>query len=133
MEKDTLHCELVLFNTVLKAYPTHHSWIITAHISLVYLDRHIHMFNRQKTLVHQLLVKLQDQLPASQLVFNTLLDEFTNIDNTYESYKPTVKLAVWLLKANSEITQSKRSLLPFLGDALKWLTGVATTRDTWEI
>ena len=29
--------------------------------------------------------------------------------------------------------QSKRNLLPFLGDALKWLTGTATTRDTWEI
>ena len=27
----------------------------------------------------------------------------------------------------------KRSLLPFLGDALKWFTGTATTRDTWEI
>ena len=37
------------------------------------------------------------------------------------------------LKTNSENTQSKRSLLPFLGDALEWLTGTATTRDTWEI
>ena len=32
-----------------------------------------------------------------------------------------------------ENPQSKRSLLPFLGDALKWLTGTATERDTWEI
>ena len=85
------------------------------------------MFNRQKTLAHQLLVKLQDQLLASQLVVNTLLDEFSNIDNIYESYKPTIPSAVQLLKTNSE------SLLPFLGDALKWLSGTATTRDTWEI
>ena len=28
---------------------------------------------------------------------------------------------------------SKISLLPFIGDALKWQTGTATTRDTWEI
>ena len=27
----------------------------------------------------------------------------------------------------------KKSLLPFLGDALKWLTGTATMRDTQEI
>ena len=27
----------------------------------------------------------------------------------------------------------KRSLLPFLGDALKWLTAIATMRDKWEI
>ena len=48
------------------------------------------MFNQQKTLAHQLLVKLQDQPLASQLVVNALLDEFANIDNIYESCKPTV-------------------------------------------
>ena len=43
------------------------------------------------------------------------------------------KLALQLLKTDSENTWSKRSLLPFLADALNWLTGTATTRDTWEI
>ena len=44
-----------------------------------------------------------------------------------------------LLKTESENMslpenlQSKRSLLPFLGDALKWPTGTATMRDTLEI
>ena len=78
-------------------------------------------------------MKLQDQHLASKIVVNALLDEFASIDNIYESYKPTIKSAVQLLKTNSENPQSKRSLLPFLGDALKWLTGRATTRDTWEI
>ena len=32
-----------------------------------------------------------------------------------------------------ENPHSKRSLLPVLEDALKWLTGTATTKDTWEI
>ena len=32
-----------------------------------------------------------------------------------------------------ENPQSKRSLLPFLEESLKWLTSAATTRDTWEI
>ena len=52
------------------------------------------MFNRQKTLAHQSLVKLQDQLLASQCVANTLLDEYATIDNIYESYKPTIKSAM---------------------------------------
>ena len=91
------------------------------------------MFNRQKTLAHQLLVKLQNQQLASQLVVNALLDEFANIDNIYESYRPTIKSAVQFLKTNSENRPSKRSILPFLGDAFKWPTGTATTRDTSEI
>ena len=32
-----------------------------------------------------------------------------------------------------ENPQSKWSLLPFLGNALKWLIDTATTKDTWEI
>ena len=79
----------------------HHSWTITAHISLGYLDRQLHMFiQQQKTLAHQLLVKLQDQPLASQLVVNALMDGFTNTDNIYDSYRPTIKSAVWLLKAD---------------------------------
>ena len=53
-------------------YPTCHSWIITAQISLGNLDRQLCMFNQQKTLAHQLLVKLQGQLLGSQLVVNSL-------------------------------------------------------------
>ena len=52
------------------------------------------MFNLQKTFTHQLLLKLQDQLLASQHVVNALLGEFANIDNVYESYKATIKSAV---------------------------------------
>ena len=76
---------------------------------------------------------------ASQLVLNALLDKFSNIENIYESYKPTIRSAVQLLKADSENMSppenpwSKRSLLPFLGHALKWLTGTLTTRGTQEI
>ena len=75
----------------------------------------------------------QDKLLASQLVVNALMYEFTNIENICKSYRPTIKSAVWLLKADSENQWSKRSLLPFLGDAIKWFTGTATTRDTQEI
>ena len=113
MEKDTPYHESALFHPVLKAYPTCHSWIITAHISLGNLDKQLHMFNRQKTLAHQMLVKLQDQLLASQLVINGLLDEFPNRDNIYESYKPIMKAAVWLLKTISEKLITKKKPITF--------------------
>ena len=71
----------VMFHQVLEAYPPHHLWITTTHISLGKLDRQLHMINRQKSLANQLLVKLQDPPPASQIVVNDLLDEFANIDN----------------------------------------------------
>ena len=38
--------ESVLFQPVLKAYPTHHSWIITAHVSLGNLEKQWRMFTR---------------------------------------------------------------------------------------
>ena len=102
-------------------------------------NRQLCTFNHQKTLANQLLVKLQGQELASQLALNALLDELSNIDSIYESYKPTKQSAELLLKTESEnlsppeIPQSKRSLLPFLGNALNWLTGTATMRYTWEI
>ena len=91
------------------------------------------MFNCQQTLVHQLLVKLQDQPLAFQLVPSALLDEFSNIGNVYESYEPTMRSTVQLLRTDSENPQSNRRLLPFLRDASKLLTGMATMRDTQEI
>ena len=78
-------------------------------------------------------MKLQDQLLASKLVVYALLHEFANIDNIYESYKPIIKSAVQLLKTDLENPESKRSLLPFLGDASKRLADTATTRDTCKI
>lgn len=60
------------------------------------------MLNHQKTLAHQLLVKLQGQLLASHFVLNALLGEFINIDNIYKSYKSTIQSAVQLLKTESE-------------------------------
>ena len=39
--------ESVLFQPVLKAYPMHHSWIITAHVSLGNLEKQWRMFIKQ--------------------------------------------------------------------------------------
>ena len=60
------------------------------------------MLNCQKTMAHQLQVKLQGQVLASHFVLNAFLDEFSNIDSIYKSYNPTIGLAVQLLKTVSE-------------------------------
>ena len=62
--------------------------------------------------------------------------ELTNIEDIYNSYKTTIISAIDLLHTNPSFngqSQShihhRRSLLPFLGDALRWLMGTATTND----
>ena len=115
--------ELVLFQPVLKAYPTCHSWIITPHVSLGHLEQHWNFFNRQHVRTHQLLQFLSQQPSApTQLIF-TLEMELSNIDDIYNSYKPTIISAINLINTNpsfdgksQQTTHWKRSLLPFLGD-----------------
>ena len=55
-------------------------------------------------------------------------------------YKPTIISAINLLNIDPSFdghshssTHHKWSLLPFLGDALRWLTGTATTKDVNSI
>ena len=62
--------------------------------------------------------------------------ELTNIKDKYNSCKTAIISAIKLLQTNPSFDgqpQShiyhRRSLLPFLGDALSWLTGTATTKD----
>ena len=45
--------ELVLFQPILAAYPTRHSWIISTHINLGTLNKPMHMFNRQKNIIRE--------------------------------------------------------------------------------
>ena len=53
----------------------------------------------------------------------------------YKSSETTITSAINLLNSNQLQTRThcKRSLLPFLGDALSWLTGTTTTRDIHSI
>ena len=53
----------------------------------------------------------------------------------YKSSKTTITSAINLLHSNQlqTRTHSRRSLLPFLGDVLSWLTGAATTSDIHSI
>ena len=127
--------ESVIFQPVLQGYPTHHSWIITAHVSLGHLEHHWKAFNRRLVRTQQLLHFLDHQPPAPTQLLSTLQVELTDIVDIYNSCKRTIISAINLLQTNPSFdgqSQShichRRSLLPFLGDALRWLTGTATTK-----
>ena len=127
--------ESVIFQPILQAYPTCHSWIITAHVSLVNLECHWKAFNRQLARTQQLLHSL-DQQPSVQTQLLLMLQvELSNIEDIYNSGKTIIISAIKLLQSNPSFDgqsqthiHCRRSLLPFL-DALSWLAGTATTKD----
>ena len=127
--------ESVIFQPVLQAYPTQHSWIITAHVSLGNLKHHWRTFNRQFDRTQQLLRSLSQQPSAPTQLLSTLQLELSYIKEIYNSGENTITWAKNLLQSNQPqaLTHCRRSLLPFLGDALSWLTGTATTKDIHSI
>ena len=90
--------ESVLFQSILKAYPMHHSWIITAHVSFGNLEKQWRMFIRQMDRTKQLLDSLLQKSLAPTHLFSTLEEELTNLDSIYASYKPLILAATLLLK-----------------------------------
>ena len=117
--------ESVLFQPVLKAYPTCHSWIITAHVSLGHLECHWRYFNRQLDKTCHLLLFLSHQPAAPTHLISPLQVELTTINDMYNSCKPTIVSAINLLNTDTLFdghihsnTHCRRSLLPFLGHAL---------------
>ena len=105
--------ELVIFQPVLQAYPTRHSWIITTHILLGNLECHWKLFNRQLTRTQQFLRSL-DQHPSAQTqLLSTLQLELSNIQDIYSSGESTITSAIKLLKSNQPQTYipCRRSLL----------------------
>ena len=128
--------ESVIFQPVLQAYATCHSWIIVAHVFLGHLEHHWKAFNRQLIRTCQLLQFLSQQPSAPTQLLSTLQVELANIEDMYNSCKPTIISAINLLSTNPSFdrqsqshTCCRRSLLPFLGDTLRWLMGTATTKD----
>ena len=127
--------ESVIFQPVLQAYPTQHSWIITAHISLGNLEHHWKTFNRQFDRTQQLLWSLDQHPSAPTQLLSMLQLELSNIKDIYHSGETTITSAIKLLQSNQPQTQihCRGSLLPFLRDALSWLMGTATTKDIHSI
>ena len=118
-----------------------HSWIISTHINLGTLHKPMHMFNRQKNIVRETISKLrnhQDDTIEPSQPFQVKLD---NLHNLFMAYKPVFSSAKSILQTQPSFDgkpippsrRKKQSLLPFLGSALKWLTGTATTKDIKHI
>ena len=88
----------------------------------------------------QLLQFLSQQPSALTHLLATLQVELTNINDIYISYRPTIISAINLLNTDPSLdghsrhsNHLKRSLLPFLGNTLSWLTGSSTTKDISSI
>ena len=97
-----------------------------AHISLGHLEHHWKALNRQLIRTQQLLHFLNQQPSALTQLLSMLQIELTNIEDMYNSCKTTITSAIKLLHTNPSFdghSQShihhRRSLLPFLGDALR--------------
>ena len=111
----------MLFQPVLKAYTTHHSWIITAHVSLENLEKQCKMFVHQMDRTQQLLNSLQQKPLAPTCILSALQAELENVDSIYTSYKSLILTATQLLRREPTFDtmspfnrHTKRGLLPFL-------------------
>ena len=85
--------------------------------------------------MQQFLRSLDQHPSAPTQLLTTLQLELSNIQDIYKSSKTIITSAIKLLNSNQLQTRGRcrRSLLPFLGDALSWLTGTATTKDIHSI
>ena len=75
----------------------HHSWIITAHVSLGNLEKQWKMFTRQMDRTQQLLNFLLQKPLAPTHLFSTLKAELNSLDSIHTSYKLLILAATQLL------------------------------------
>ena len=127
--------ELVIFQPVLQAYQTRHSWIITTHVSLGNLEHHWKLFTRQLTRTQQFLRSLDQHPSTPTQLLSTFQLELSNIQDIYKSGESNITSAIQLINSNQLQTHAwcRRSLLTFLRDSLSWLTGTVTTKDIHSI
>ena len=101
----------------------------------------MHMFNRQKNIVRETIPKLRNHPEDTIELLQPLQVKLDNLHNLFMAYKPVFSSARSILQMQPSFDgkpippseRKKRSLLPFLGSALKWLTGTATTKDIKHI
>ena len=133
--------ESVLFEPILVAYPTRHSWIISAHINLGTLNKPMHMFNRQKNIICEMISNLRNHPDDAIEPLQPLQVKLGNLHSLFMAYKSVFSSAMSILQTQPSfdgkpippLGRKKQSLLPFLSSALKWLTGTATTKDIKHI
>ena len=128
--------ESVFFQPVLKVYATHHSWMTTAHVSLGNMEKQWKLFTKQMIRTCQLLSSLIGKPAEPTQLLSELSVTFSNLNSIYTSNQPLIQAATQPLHREPSFDGIpvsskciKRSLLPFLGDGLSWLTGTTTTKD----
>ena len=97
----------------------------------------MHMFNRQKNIICEMISRLQNHPNDEIEPLQPLQVKLDNLHNLFMTYKPVFSSARSILQTQPSFDgkplppsgRKNRSLLPFLGSALKWLTGTATTKD----
>ena len=102
----------VIFQPVLQAYPTRHSWIITAYVSLGNLECHWKLFSRQLTRTQQFLRSLDQHPSAPTQLLTTLQLELSNIQDIYKSSETTITSAINLLNSNQLQTRMRLQKKP---------------------
>ena len=68
------------------------------HISIGDLNKQLCMFNHQKALAHELLIKLQCQPFTYNFVLIAFLGDFINIKNIYHSHECAIQMTIQLLR-----------------------------------
>ena len=98
------------------------------------------MFIKQMERTQQLQDSVQQKPLAPTDMISTLQAQLTNLDSIHTSYRPLILVATQPLKrapsfdgVSTYNRHARRSILPFLGDALSWLMGTATTKDVSSI
>ena len=99
------------------------------------------MFNTQKNIICEMISKLQNHPDNEIEPLQPLQVKLDNLHNLFMAYKPVFSSTRSILQTQPSFdgkpippsARKKRSLLPFLGSALKWLTGTATTKDVKHI
>ena len=109
-------------------------------LSLGNLQKQWKMFIRQMERTWQLLNSKQWKPLTPTHLISMLQTELTNLDSIYTSYRPLIIAATQLLKkgpyfdgVSTSNRCTRRSLLPFLEDALSWLTGTVMTKNVSNI
>ena len=82
--------QVSIVSTGVKTYQTRQSWIITEQIAIGDLNRQLCMFNCQKALAQELLMRLKCQPFTFNLILNALLGEISNIDIIYKLHEPII-------------------------------------------
>ena len=101
----------------------------------------MHMFKRQKNIVCEMISKLRNHPDDAIELLQPVQVELDNLHSLFMAYKPVFSSAMSILQTQPSFDgkpipksgRKKQGLLSFLGSALKWLTGTATTKDIKHI